>query len=178
MRTFPISWLIILLMPSAILNPMCAIGAEPNAIHPRAPLMSQPSHSPGRATSTPSSSLTALNRQTRARLVVPGVQTRMVPAGYTTSQPPYFRSPRSTPTLNESAGFQVRTAPRQFVGPRQENNQPKIPVIRGIGHVDETAPISIPALFPENALSAMQQPLGNEYDRMNDASREILHGGN
>lgn len=176
MRTVPTSWLSAMVVFSAIWNPLCAI-AESSTIPPRSslarsPLACQPSYSQMQIIPW----LDTTKGHTRTTLVAPRIQDERVPARYTTRQPRIFLSQPLTPTLDGTGG----TRPRPFIGPRPEHQKP----VRRQG--TDLASASPPAsTFPLSSyyppalgMSAILQHRENEYDRMNDASHEILHGGN
>lgn len=166
MRTVPTSWLSTMVVFSAIWNPLCAI-AESSTVPPRSSparssLACQPSYSQMRIIPW----LDTTKGHTRTTLAAPRILEGRVPARYTTRQPRIFLSQPLTPTLDGTGG----TRPRPFIGPRPEHPKPAPPPA-------STFPLSSyypPAL----AMSATLQYRENEYDRMNDASHEILHGGN
>lgn len=179
MRTFPKLWLTTLLVLSATWDPMCVRGTEANTSSPRSPLTSQPAYSQTRVPSTPSSVRTAMNRHTRMLLAVPRKQDGRLPASYGTSQPQTLRLRPLTPTIKSPEGLGLGP----FIGPsRQEYAKPRLSPNQGTNLVDASSPTSIFAWPRGNQLpltmSAIPQQRENEYERMNDASHENIHGGN
>lgn len=179
MRTFPTLWLTTMLILSATWDPMCARGTEPNTNNPGRTLTNQTSHSWMRVPSTPPSVRTAMNRHTRTLLAVPRKQNGGIPASYGTSQPQTLRLRPLTPTIKRPEGLGLGP----FIGPsRQEHAKPRLSPNQGTHLVDASSPTSIFAWPRGNQLpltmSAIPQRRENEYERMNDASHENIHGGN
>lgn len=179
MHTFPTLWLTTLLVLSATWDPKCVRGTESNTSAPGSPLTSQPAHSQTRGPSTLSSVRAAMNRHTRTLLAVPRRQNGRLPASYSTSQPQTLRLRPLPPTINRPGGLE----PEPFIGPsRQEQATPTLSPNQGTNLVDASSLTSIFAWPRGNQLpltmSAIPQQRENEYERMNDASHENIHGGN
>lgn len=176
MRTLSMPWLHALLLVSAVFDQPCALET-PSSLHgSEMPLLGHLSPRQLRLPRLPSDLIasTALTHTTRA---VPRQSIVGVPARYATNSPRTFSRHRLTPTMD---GY-WELKPRPFIGPRQAFT-PALPL-----QTPDASLSSVPSLTPIFSLSRNSQTLStmnpmpyqeHEYERMDNASHVILHGGN
>ncbi len=187
MHTFPTTWVERLLVLSAVLNPMLVmadvtpLASAPVTGHPAVPA-DQTAPSQIRSASQPSFVLETIRKRTVTTLAATRKQYAGIPARYTSRQPPILRAGAITPSIDDTMQSQVRTKLNLFIGPTQESLKPEISKNQQAGPAITSSYAPLSPLFPRNrpfiAMSAVPQLSATEYYRMNQATHEILHGGN
>lgn len=174
MRRFPTPWLHTLLVLSAVLDPLSAIGTLTGSLHCDASMISEASQPHLRRARTSSGRPAAPTSQIPSTSAASHQRINTALTSRITHQPRPTRIRSLTLALEEH--WELRPPP--FIGPR--------PLSSTIALPPGTAFISTPlstSLFPlsghrtVNRTSARPYQ-GDEYERMNDASHVILHGGN
>jgi len=105
-----------------------------------------------------------------------------IPARYTRSEPRLLEARLIAPHTFDAIQNRARTKPNLFIGPTQESMKPEIFKNQQAELTIAHSYASLSSLFPRNhpfiALNAVPQLSANESYRMNQATHEILHGGN
>ena len=172
MHTFPTSWLGTVLVCAAVWVPLYAT-AESHTIPSSPPLSNRASYSQMRIIPR----LDTTREHSRTSLTPSRQPLRNIPTRHTTHQAWSFHPWPLAPRLDENWGHR----PRQFIGPRQASSA-TVPIQTPgatLGRKPSFAPIFplSPDNQPVSIMSAMPHQ-GYAYERMNDTSRVVLHGGN
>ena len=190
MHTFPIQWLERFLVLSVVLNPILAVAAgacatplaSPPRTWPPGSLIDQTTAWQNQSASQPSSALETMHKRT---VRVPAGARKPhagIPARYTRSEPRALETRIIAPHTFDAIQNRARTKPNPFIGPTQESRKPEISTNQQAKLTIAPSYASLFPLFPRNypftALNAVPQLSANESYRMNQATHEILHGGN
>ncbi len=190
MHTFPIQWLERFLVLSVILNPILAVAAgacatplaSPPRTWPPGSLIDQTTAWQNQSASQPSSALETMHKRT---VRVPAGARKPhagIPARYTRSEPRVLETRIIAPHTFDAIQNRARTKPNPFIGPTQESRKPEISTNQQAKLTIAPSYASLFPLFPKNypftVLNAVPQLSANESYRMNQATHEILHGGN
>ena len=190
MHTFPIQWLERFLVLSVILNPILAVAAGACATPLTSPPRAWPPGSPidqttawqNRPASQPSSALETMHKRNVRALAGEHKPHAGIPARYTSSEPRVLGARLIAPHTFDAIQIRARTKPNLFIGPTQESRKPEIAGNQQAELTIAPSYASLSSLFPRNnpfiAFNAVPQLSANEYYRMNQATHEILHGGN
>ena len=190
MHTSPMQWLEKLLVLSVVLNPIRAGAAGASTTSLASPPRTWPPGSPidqttawqNRPASQPSSALETMHKR---NVRVPAGARKPhagIPARYTSSEPRLLGARPIAPYTSDAIQNRARTKPNLFIGPTQESRKPEIAGNQQAELTIAPSYASLSSLFPRTnpfiALNAIPQLSANEYYRMNQATHEILHGGN
>ena len=190
MHASAIQWLERFLVLSVVLSPILAVAAGASATPLASPPRTWPPGSPidqttawqNRSASQPSS---ALETKHKRNVRVPAGARKPhagIPARYTNSEPRALGARPIAPHAFDAIQHRARTKPNLFIGPTQESRKSEFSSNLQTELTIAPSYASLSSLFPRNhpfiALNAVPQLSANESYRMNQATHEILHGGN
>lgn len=176
MRTCSTPWLYTLLVLSAALNPVYAIETRTGPLRGKASMTSESSQPHVRLARTSSKHPTAPGKQVPSTSAAPRQRINTTLVSRITHQPRPIRIRPLTSALEEH----WELGPPPFIGPRPLPTTIAPPQSPGAAFVGTPFSTSI---FPRsghrtiNSTSVLPYQ-DDEYERMNDASHVVLHGGN